>query len=336
MIPSTPPPILCIVGPTSSGKSEVALALARAVGGEVVSADAFQVYRGMDLGTGKLSAQNRDGIRHHLLDVAGPGEEYSLGRFVREAEEALLAIRGRGNFVVLSGGTGLYVRGLLRGIFEGPGRDAALRERLTRIADRGGLPRLHALLRSADPVAAGRILPGDRNRVFRALEVYRDAGSSLTSLQTQWDAPSPRHDARVFGLSVPRPVLRERIEARVRRMWEEGFLKEVAALLNAGVSPESNAFRALGYREAAAVLAGRMTEEAARARMVTATRRYAKRQEAWFRRERGILWIDACRPAADVATEVAVRAGLPAFAGRAPPFLRSRSPADGSMRTLPL
>ncbi len=291
------PPLIVVLGPTAVGKSALAMDLARRRRGAILSADAMQVYRGFDLGTTKPGAGARAEIPHYLVDIADPRADFSAGDFVRAADAALAEVRARGLAPILAGGTGLYVRAFLRGLFAGPRRDAGLRRRLAALKARGGPARLHRLLARLDPGSAARLPPADTQRVVRAVEVCLLTGRPFSDHLEQdaggiW-AGGERLEVRKIGLKMARERLVARIEARVAAFFAAGLVEEVRGLLAAGVPPTANAFKGIGYRESLAVAQGRMDEAEARERTLVATRRYAKRQMTWFRREKDINWVDA-------------------------------------------
>ncbi|HSD66482.1 MAG TPA: tRNA (adenosine(37)-N6)-dimethylallyltransferase MiaA [Vicinamibacteria bacterium] len=279
------------MGPTASGKSALALRLARARGGEIVSCDSLQVYRGLDIGSAKPTPEERAEVRHHLVDVADPGEAFSAAEYARLARVALAEIAARGRLAIVAGGTGLYLRALLLGLFEGPSRDDALRRRLEGLADRFGEARLHRLLARVDPVAAARIRPRDRVRVVRALEVYRATGLPISD-QQRAGAPALRgFRTLVVGLDPDRAALREAVEVRTRAMLARGLVEEVRGLLGHGYGSDLRPLRAIGYRQAVAVVLGEMTAGEAEASIVAETMRFAKRQRTWFRHQQpGVAW----------------------------------------------
>jgi tRNA dimethylallyltransferase len=302
-------PLVAIVGPTASGKSALALRLARERGGEIVSCDSLQVYRGFDIGSAKPSLEERRMVAHHLVDVVDPGETFSAADYARLARAALRDIRNRGRLAIVAGGTGLYLRALLQGLFLGPSRDEALRDRLLGMAERFGDARLHRLLGRVDPEAAARIRPRDRVRVVRALEVYRATGRTITAQQREGADPLEGFRALVVGLDPDRAALREAVEARTRRMLREGLLEEVRRLR--GVKPEPRPLRAIGYRQAVSVLRGEMGLEAAKRQIVTETMRFAKRQMTWFRHQAQVLWFrDTDAAAAAVRSWLDTRDGV--------------------------
>ncbi|HEX9187882.1 MAG TPA: tRNA (adenosine(37)-N6)-dimethylallyltransferase MiaA, partial [Vicinamibacteria bacterium] len=275
-------PLVAVVGPTASGKSALALRLARERDGEIVSCDSLQVYRGLDVGSAKATPEERASVPHHLVDVADPGETFSAADYARLAREALEAIRARGRLPIVAGGTGLYLHALLQGLFAGPSRDDALRSRLEAAADRFGDARVHRLLARVDPEAAARIAPRDRVRVVRALEVYRATGRPITEGHRGGREPLRGYRVLVVGLDPGREELRRAVAQRTRRMLDEGLVEEVRGLLARGLGPEARPLQAIGYRQALAVLQGRSELAAAERDIVTETMRYAKRQMTWF------------------------------------------------------
>ncbi len=287
------PPILAIVGATATGKSALALELAEPLGGEIVNADALQVYRGFDVGTAKPSREERDRVPHHLVDVLEPHEPFSAGEFARRARSAIEEIQGRDRLPMLVGGSGLYLKALIEGISPIPPIDAGIREALRRRLEEEGLEVLREELRRVDPATAERLEPADPQRLLRALEVAVGTGRPLS----RWIADQPVGeggiDAVRVGLTLPRALLYDRISVRVGRMLADGWVHEVRALLAAGLEPSLPAFQAIGYRELAGHVAGRTTLDEATEKIVRATRRYAKRQETWFRRQFEVQWFPA-------------------------------------------
>jgi tRNA dimethylallyltransferase len=282
--------LIVVVGPTASGKTALGEGLAARLGGEVVSADAFAVYRGMDIGTAKPDAATRAHVPHHLIDVADPHERYSAGTFVRDAERAIAGIVGRGRLPVLVGGTHFYVRALLYGLFPEPGRSPLLRERLD--AEWEADPaRLRARLAELDPEAAARLAPRDRQRTVRALEVCLLAGRPMTELWREHPRGRARYRYLMLGLRPPNRELHARIAQRVETMFAAGLLEEVRRLLADGISPRAHALKAIGYRECCRVLAGQLTVEDAIEEAKAATRRLAKRQMTWLRAEAEVEWL---------------------------------------------
>ncbi|MGI8907355.1 MAG: tRNA (adenosine(37)-N6)-dimethylallyltransferase MiaA [Candidatus Sumerlaeaceae bacterium] len=276
-----PPEILIITGPTGVGKTEVAVELAMRLGTEIISADSMQVYTHLSIGTAKPSAQELRGIPYHLIDHVAPGTQYNVGRFLREAEPIIARLRAEEKLPILCGGTGLYLRALLHGVFEGGGADEEIRAQLEERATREGLAPLYKELISIDP-APKHIMPNDRQRVLRALEVYYSTGKPITTLQTQ-SVAAPRFRAKTFILERPRVELYERINARVHQMLQHGLLDEVRHYLSAGLTRDNPALNALGYAEMIFHLGGSLTIEEATTAMQQKSRNYAKRQMTWFR-----------------------------------------------------
>jgi tRNA dimethylallyltransferase len=283
-------PLIAIVGPTASGKSRLALRLARAHGGEIVSCDSQQVYRGLDIGTAKASPEERREVPHHLIDVVDPDREFSAAEYARRARSALAEITSRGRLPLVVGGTGLYLRALLEGLFAGPSRHQETRRRLETLAERYGDLRLHRLLRHRDPEAAARISPRDRVRVVRALEVYRATGRPLSEHHRAGTEPLRGYRVLTLGLAPERTALRRVVEERTRDMLRGGLFDEVRGLLERGYGPELRPLQAIGYREAVAVIRGEMSAAEAEAAIVTATMRFAKRQMTWFRHQARVTW----------------------------------------------
>jgi tRNA dimethylallyltransferase len=274
--------IAALVGPTASGKTALALALAQRLPIEIVSCDSQAVVRGMDVGTAKPTAAERAAIPHHLLDVVDPGEDFSAAAYVEQADRAIASIHGRGRLPLVVGGTGLYLRSLLEGIVDAPPKDEATRRSLEERADRHGNDALHRELAQVDPEAAARIAPGDRLRIVRALEVHTLTGRSITSFHRD-HAPTPRYDALVLGLTPPRDELYRRVNLRAAQMLEAGLLEETRHLAALpGARPRLEA--CIGYREALAHLEGALGRDEALEKIRHEPRRYAKRQLTWFRR----------------------------------------------------
>lgn len=286
-----PAPLLVIVvGPTAAGKSALAVHLARRFGGEIVSADALQVYRGLDIGTGKVGPALRAAVPHHGIDVAEPTERFSAARWVELARAAIEEIEGRGALPVLAGGTGFYVEALVEGLSPAPPRDERWRGALERLVERAGLERAYEILRAHDPRWAERVGPGDRQRILRGLEVTLRTGEPFSEYLERHPPRPTERDPVWIGITWPRPQLYERIAARVDAMLEEGWLDEVRGLLERGVPHDAHAMQAIGYRQLAAHLAGESSLEEARTGIVRATRRYAKRQLSWFRNRTPARW----------------------------------------------
>lgn len=286
-------PVIAIVGPTATGKTETAIHLARLIDGEIISADSMAVYRGMDIGTAKPSAKDREAVPFYLVDVAEPDEPFSVARFKMLAEEALAAIRGRGHQPLVVGGTGLYVRVLLDdfGLTQTPA-NPALRARLNAEAQELGAPVLHARLAAADPQAAARIHPNDRVRIVRALEVLELTGIPISVQQAEDAARRKPRSCQKFGLILPRAQLYRRIDRRVEAMIAAGLEEEVRCLLARGFSPALSPLQSLGYKEMVAYLQGACDFQTAVEAIKQDTRRFAKRQMTWFRADPEIVWVD--------------------------------------------
>jgi tRNA dimethylallyltransferase len=281
-----------VLGPTASGKSALALALAESCGGEIINCDSTAVYRGFDIGTDKLPVEERRGIPHHLIDIADPTEVYTAAQFAIDAERAIRAIHARGRLPILVGGTGFYYRALTRGLFPGPGADEALRARLDRIADRRGPERLHRLLRRVDPRSADRIMPRDRKRLVRALEVYFSTGQPLTAHFKDTRSPISDCDVVAVALRIAAPLTAERVARRVDQQFARGVVAEVRGLLARGVPAHARPFGGLVYRQVMEMLRGVRDEAATRELIARENRRYARRQLIWFRKEPNLIWFD--------------------------------------------
>lgn len=289
--------VVAIVGPTASGKTGLAVRIAEAVRGEIVSVDSLQVYRGMDIGSAKADAAERSAVPHHLLDVAALDEPLDARQFADLAAAAIAEIHARGAVPLLVGGAGLWFRALLEGLMPAPAADRQVRERLERLVDAEGAPALHARLTEVDPVAAGRIHPNDRVRAIRALEVRELTGRTISELQRshQEAAPPAVYSVLKLGVLWPRGALYARIDARVLAMWEAGFVDEVRDLLAAGFGRDLRPMGALGYKHVCAALAGEISMEEAVTLTQRDTRRYAKRQLVWFNRDPEIVWVDGAQ-----------------------------------------
>ncbi len=286
------PKAVAVLGPTATGKSALGLAIAERFHGEIVNCDSTAVFRGFDIGTDKLSEDQRRGIPHHLIDIADPTEEYTAARFARDASAAIRDIHARHRLPVVVGGTGFYYRALTRGLFPGPGRDAELRGRLERIADRGGPERLHRLLRRVDPESALRIQPRDTKRMVRALEVYFLTGRPLTEHFAETQPPMPDVEFIAVAVKLPAALISERVTRRVDEQFERGLLDEIRGLLARGVPSNARPFGGLVYRQALEHLHGVRDEAATRALIAQENRRYARRQLIWFRKEPNLTWFD--------------------------------------------
>jgi tRNA dimethylallyltransferase len=311
-------PLVVIAGPTGVGKTEVAAALARRAAIEVVSADSRQVYRGMDVATGKPSAETRRAVAHHLIDVVDPDDRYQAARFRQDAEAAIAGIRARGRLPVVVGGTGLYIRALLRGLDPAPPADPEFRRELASIAAVEGRASLHARLTVAAPAVARRLHPNDHVRVVRALELAR--AGARTQAPVRWSEPIDTYDVTYFGLTMDRQVLARRLAARAAAFVAAGLRAEVEGLLARGYDPALSALQSIGYREFVQVVRGALAPAEALRLMQRDTVRYAKRQWTWFASEPGIAWIDlgavgGVDGAADAIAAALARAGVLAREG---------------------
>jgi tRNA dimethylallyltransferase len=282
-------PVIVVVGATAAGKSGLAVELALALGGDVVNADSMQLYAGMDIGTAKLTEAEQRGVPHHLLSVWDVRHPANVAEYQAMAQEVIAGLEARDRVPVLAGGSGLYVRAAL-GDLDFPGTDPAVRQRLEDELAEAGPARLHSRLAAADPVAAAAILPSNGRRIVRALEVIEVSGRPFAAAMPAYEQKFP---AVQIGLTVSRPELDRRIAARAEQMWRAGFVAEVRELERAGLREGRTASRALGYAQVLRFLAGECTEEEARADTILGTRRFARRQEAWFRRDPRITWLDA-------------------------------------------
>ncbi len=283
--------LLAVVGPTATGKSALALSAAARAGGEVLGCDSTAVYRGFDIGTDKVPPGRQGGIPHHLIDVVDPVEVYSAARYGRDAARVVREVTARGRLPIVAGGTGLYYRALTRGLFEGPGRDAALRARLERVARGRGPGALHRLLARHDPSSAERVHPADEKRLVRALEVFLLTGRTLTDHFAGTRSPIAGHAVLTVGLQLPMEQLEARIADRVDRQLAGGLLDEVRGLLARGVPEDAGPFGGLVYRQALEHLRGERDLDGTRELIVRENRRYARRQLTWFRREPGVHWM---------------------------------------------
>jgi len=298
--------LIAVVGPTAAGKSDLAVELALALNGEVVNADSMQLYRGMDIGTAKLTAEERRGVPHHLLDVRDVTTTASVAEYQELADAAIAAIEARGKVPVLVGGSGLYIRAAL-GDLEFPGTDEEIRQRLERELTASGPAPLYTRLKDADPVAAAAILPTNGRRIVRALEVIELSGRPFSATMPGYDAGRP---AIQLGVQVDRAELDRRIDTRVDRMWAAGFAEEVRRLAAHGLRDGRTASRALGYQQMLRHLDGEWTLDQARDETARGTRRFARRQESWFRRDPRVRWLVSGDGLPDRAlAEIALRTG---------------------------
>ena len=305
-------PLWFLIGPTASGKSAVAIAVAEQIGAEILSLDSMALYRGMDIGTAKPSPDDRARVPHHLVDLADPGDAFSTGRYLEAATAAIAEVAARGRRPLFVGGTALYLKALTEGFFDGPTADWELRNRLEAEAAEHGPPALHARLRQVDPAAAGRIHPNDLRRIVRALEVHETTGRPISELQTQFGSPSSRYACTLVGLRWSREHLHERIGRRVGAMLAAGLVGEVRRLLAAPGGMSHSASQFVGYREIIAHLEGEYNLDEAVERIKRRTRQFAKRQDTWFRKFPQIRWVDAApdTPPDHLARAVIVALGL--------------------------
>jgi tRNA dimethylallyltransferase len=297
-------PLVAIVGPTASGKSALGVKLAEQLGGEVVACDSTQLYRGFDIGTAKPSAAERRGIPHHLIDVLGPNENATAGGYRQLALQTLQDLRERKRLPVFTVGTGLYLRALLEGLADVPQRSEELRARLRASVEAHPPGHLHRLLKRLDPEAARKIAPADEQKLIRATEVCILAHKPISKVHTSGRVPLEGWRILKIGLTPPREKLNERIHARTDAMLERGWMREVQALLESGLSEDSKPFDFIGYRELRAVLRGEIALAKAREAIQQATRRYAKRQLTWFRKEPGVRWFSGFGDDTDVQAAV--------------------------------
>jgi tRNA dimethylallyltransferase len=284
--------VLAVLGPTASGKSALAMALAERLGGEIVNCDSTAVYRGFDIGTDKVLSEERRGIPHHLIDIVEPTEIYTAARFASDAARVIGELHARGGLPIVVGGTGLYYRALTRGLFPGPEADPDLRARLEALVARRGPERLHRLLGRVDPLSAVRVMPRDRKRIVRALEVYFSTGRPMTAHFA--DTRSPIADCHVVSvaLRLPSDLTTARVARRVEAQFARGIVEEVRGLLARGVPAAARPFGGLVYRQVMEMLHGVRDEAATRALIVRENRRYARRQLIWFRKEPNLVWFD--------------------------------------------
>ena len=295
--------IICIAGPTASGKTALAATLAKELNGEVVSCDSMQVYRRMDIGTAKPTPEEMQGIPHHMIDVAEPWEDFSVSRYCEMAAPIVDDIISRGKTAVIAGGTGLYMDSLIRGNAFAPFPATGVRERLEAQADAEGMEAMLSHLRAVDPDAAGRLHLSDRKRILRALEVYLETGETITEHNRKTQAVPPRYSPLWLGLDfAQRSELYRRIDLRVSLMLEQGLVEEIRGLLAAGIPEKTTAMQAIGYKEFVDALDGRCTIEEAADQVRQSSRRYAKRQLTWFRRNKAIHWL--IRDTGDTGREI--------------------------------
>ena len=298
-------PLIAILGPTATGKSALGIAIAERFNGEIINCDSTAVYRGFDIGTDKVPMHERRGIPHHLIDIANPTDEYTAAQFARDAAAVVDGLHARGKLPILVGGTGFYYRALTRGLFPGPGKDAKLRGRLERVAQRKGVEALHRMVARVDPESAARIQPRDLKRLVRALEVYFQTGRPLTAHFEDTVSPLGK-DVQVgaAALRMPAPWLADRLAKRVDAQFEAGLLDEIRGLLASGVPPDARPFGGLVYRQAMELLRGMRDEAATRKLIAQENRKYARRQLIWFRKEPNLVWFDGPGTNAEVQDSV--------------------------------
>ena len=284
--------IICIAGPTASGKTALAVALAQELGGEVVSCDSMQVYRKMDIGTAKPTVEEMAGIPHHMLSVADPEEDFSVSRYCKMATPIVEDIISRGKTAIIAGGTGLYMDALIRGNDFAPYPSTGRRQELEQLAAKEGVEAVLCQLRRVDPESAQRLHPSDQKRIIRAMEVYLETGQTITQHNQMTQAIPPKFHPVWFALDDKnRQTLYDRIDRRVLLMLEQGLIQEIQALLGSGVPEKATSMQAIGYKEFVDAIQGRCSVEAAAAQVQQSSRRYAKRQLTWFRRNQAIHWL---------------------------------------------
>ena len=290
---------VAVVGPTATGKSALALAIAERFGGVIVACDSTAVYRGIDIGTDKVPLSEQRGVPHYLVDVADPGDTYSAARYAQDAAAVMHREAAAGRLPVIAGGTGFYYRALVRGLFPGPARHDEMRARLERVAARRGVEALHRWLARVDPESGRRIQPRDLKRLVRALEVYLLTGRPLTSHFETTASPISGFDLLTIGVDMPRDALRARVAQRVDQQFARGVVTEVTRLIAAGIPKTAHAFSGLVYRQIVEMLDGVRDERATRALIVQENMRYARRQLIWFRKEPNVRWLDGPGERAD-------------------------------------
>ncbi|MEJ2688865.1 MAG: tRNA (adenosine(37)-N6)-dimethylallyltransferase MiaA [Deltaproteobacteria bacterium] len=299
-------PLIALVGPTAVGKTALSLKLAEELGAEIISVDSMQVYKYMDIGTAKPNVEEQGRVPHHLIDIACPDEDYNAGRFVKDAENAIEAIRGRGRVPMLVGGTGLYLKSLLEGIFELPAIDRKIRSDVRRRLVKFGSEALHSRLTDIDPVMAAKLHPHDSQRITRGIEIFESTGIRWSDLLRQKEKKFPIKNCYIVGLTRQRSVLYQRIDLRSALMLEKGLIEEVQKLLDMGYSANLKSMQAIGYRHVIEMREGKRGFDATVALLARDTRRYAKRQYTWFSGMQGLQGFDC-------ENEAAIRAGLLAY-----------------------
>ena len=299
--------LICIAGPTASGKTALSIALAKELDGEIVSCDSMQVYKGMDIGTAKPTIEEMEGIPHHMLSVAEPWEDFSVGKYCQMATPIVDDILSRGKTAIVAGGTGLYMDALIRGNDFAPVPSTGRREELEQLAEAEGIEAVIAKLREVDPESADRLHPSDQKRIIRAMEVYLETGETITEHNRKTQLIPPRYNPVWFALEdADRATLYERIDRRVEVMLQQGLLEEIQGLLDAGIPEKCTAMQAIGYKEFVDVLKGRSTMDVATALVQQSSRKYAKRQLTWFRRNSAIHWL--CREKNDGTAQILAKA----------------------------
>lgn len=284
--------IICIAGPTASGKTALSIALAKKIDAQIVSCDSMQVYRYMDIGTAKPTAEEMQGVAHHMLSVADPREDFSVSRYCEMASAAVDSILRQGQNVIIAGGTGLYMDALIRGNSFAPYPSTGRREELEQLAREKGIGAVIEMLERVDPESAQRLHPSDQKRIIRAMEVYLETGHTITEHNKMTQAIPPKYEAIWFALEdVPRQTLYDRIDRRVDQMLEQGLIDEIRQLLQQGINENCTAMQAIGYKEFLAALRGECSIDQAADQVRQASRRYAKRQLTWFRRNPAIHWL---------------------------------------------
>lgn len=294
------PPLYVILGPTASGKTALAFALAQRLRGEILCVDSMTVYRGMNIGTAKPSADEQLRVRHHLIDLVEPSEPFAVARFVELADAVIADARSRGVPLIATGGTPLYYKSLFEGLFDGPGEDRAIRERLAAETSEN----LHARLQQVDPAASTRIHLNDRKRIIRALEVFELTGKPISSFQTDWENPTHRHQATWYGLHWEKDLLNRRINQRVKQMIAAGWLEETRGLLSQFPTLSKTAAEATGYHELIQHLQGKLSLDDAVELIKIATRQLARKQMKWFRRFPNVKWLNGDQPVEALVNEV--------------------------------